>query len=175
MKSVQDERTDNDDYKENEKYLSAVDILISRALSDKDPLTRKHSLYLLGMTGDPRCADILIQALSDPEKAIRNLATRALTHIGPPVLPKVIDLLTDKDWKVRYRAAEIIGEIGSREGVMPLIKALSDEKDHVRYMAAKSLGKIGDPTTLDALKKCQDDENPYVRNMAKRAISAMEE
>jgi len=163
-----------DDKKENERVLGALNILTSTTISDKDPLARKHALYMLGTSGDPSYADMFIRSLSDPEKAVRSQAAMSLAGIGIPVIPKVIPLLNDKDWKVRYRAAEVLGMIKSRDVVRPLVTALSDEKDHVRYMAAKSLGLIQDPAALIPLRNCRLDENPYVRKMVESVIIEIE-
>ncbi len=159
---------------ENEKYSQAVHLLKSKALIDEDPLARKHALYLLGLTGDFQCTDIFINSLHDPEKAVRSQAVQALVRIGSPVISHVVVLLNDEDWRVRYRAAEILGMIKGKETVIPLITALSDEKDHVRYMAAKSLCLIREQKAIEPLKLCLCDENPYVRKMAQRAISTIE-
>jgi len=164
-----------DHVKEDVKYCRAIDILVSKASKDKDPLTRKHALYLLSMTGDLQFVDIFTNSLHDPEKAVRSQAAQALVQIGTPVFEKVVILLTDSDWRVRYRAAEILGMIKNRDAVKPLIQALTDEKDHVRYMAAKGLWLIKDPEALAPLRNCLNDENPYVRTMVKRAIAAIEE
>ena len=123
---------------------------------------------------DPSYADIFIRSLYDPEKAVRSQAAMSLVGIGIPVIPKVIPLLNDKDCKVRYRAAEVLGLIKSRDAVRSLVESLSDKKDHVRYMAAKSLGLIGDPAALEPLMKCRFDENPHVKKMAAKSITAME-
>ncbi len=163
-----------DDTNENEKYSQAVYLLKSKALTNEDPLARKHALYLLGMTGDFQFADIFINSLHDPEKAVRSQAVQALVQIGLPVISPIVRLLNDKDWRVRYRAAEILGMIKGKEAVIPLIMALSDEKDHVRYMAAKSLCLIRDPQASEPLRTCLCDENHYVRRMAERAISTIE-
>jgi HEAT repeat protein len=160
--------------KESEKYIQALDLLKSRVLIDKDPMTRKHALFLLSIIGDLQFADLFINSLHDPEKAVRNQAVQALVGIGSPVIPKVVILLNDSDWKVRYRAAEVLGRLKSREVVNPLIRSLSDVKDHVRYMAAKSLCLIREPIAIEPIRKCLNDENEYVRRMAERAISTLE-
>jgi HEAT repeat protein len=163
-----------DDKKENEKVLRGLNILASTAISDKDPLARKYALYMLGTSGDSSYTDIFIQSFCDSEKAVRGQAAMSLAGIGIPVIPKVIPLLNDKEWKVRYRAAEVLGMIKSRDAVQPLIESLTDEKDHVRYMAAKSLGLIMDPAALEPLRNCRTDENPYVRKMVGRVIIEIE-
>lgn len=151
-----------------------VELLSFRALHDDDPMTRKHSVYLLGQERDPGSIDTCIQAISDPEKAVRAQAARALAAIGEPAAGRLITLLNDPDWKVRYRAAEALGTMKSRTSVPYLIKRLSDEKDHVRYMAAKSLGLIGDPLALSPLTDAQDDENPYVRKIVNNSLQIIQ-
>lgn len=151
---------------ENEAFIKALEVLASKAVTDEDPIIRKHALYLLGTTADPLHAPIFLHALGDPEKEVRNQAARALAGLGTPVLPRILDLLPDLDWKVRYRAAEILGMIGDQRATGPLIELLSDSKDHVRYMAAKSLGMIGDMAASEPLSRCLVDENPFVRKIA---------
>ena len=148
----------------------AVKGMVTRALTADDPLTRKHAIYMLGMTGNPDCMEIFTRALRDPEKAVRAQATMALVAIGRPALDPLILLLDDQDWKVRYRAAEALGLLKEQGAVGPLTKRLSDEKDHVRYMAAKSLGMLKDPTAIEPLQRCMADENPYVRRMAGESL-----
>jgi HEAT repeat protein len=152
----------------------AVKALATRALTADDPLARKHAVYMLAMTGNPACTDLFIRALRDPEKAVRAQATRALAAIGESATGRLIDLLGDPDWKVRYRAAEALGLMKEKRAVRPLIGLLSDEKDHVRYMAAKSLGSLGSPEAREALEARVSDENPYVQRMVESALSKVE-
>lgn len=147
----------------------ALKSLASRALTAKDPLTRRHAIYLLGMTRNPDCVELFIKALRDPEKAVRAQATRALAGMGEPAGGRLIELLRDPDWKIRYRAAEALGLMEEKRAVGALILQLTDDNDHVRYMAAKSLGNLKDPAALESLKQRRDDENPFVRRMAEAA------
>jgi HEAT repeat protein len=151
-----------------------VELLSFRALHDNDPMTRKHSVYLLGHARDPQSIDPCIQAMKDPEKAVRGQASRALAEIGEPASERLITLLKDPDWKIRYRAAEALGTMEEKRAVSPLIGLLSDEKDHVRYMAVKSLRTIGDIIAWEPIIARQQDENPFVRRMADTAVSTWE-
>lgn len=152
----------------------ALKNLASRALCADDPLTRKHAIYLLGMIRNPNCVEIFVKALRDPEKAVRAQATRALADTGESASDRLILLLGDPDWKVRYRAAEALGMMEEMRAVGPLIEHLSDEKDHVRYMAAKSLGALGSPEACGALKARLSDENTYIQRMAESALTLLE-
>jgi HEAT repeat protein len=143
----------------------ALELLSSRALRDEDPLTRRHAIYLLGLSRNRGCIPVFIAALRDPEKAVRNQATRALAAIGKPASPPLIVLLEDTDWKVRYRAAEALGIMKNRDATNPLIARLTDDKDHVRYMAVKALGEIGNKEAIIPLKAMLQDKNPYVQRV----------
>ncbi len=144
----------------------ALELLIEQATQSKDPHVRRYALSILGKTGDPRLKELFLSALRDTDKTCRAVAAAALTGLGETVVPDLVSLLFDADWRVRYRAAETLGEIGNRESAGALVRALSDEKDHVRYMAAKGLGKTGNSGAVPALVGCLEDENPYVRKAA---------
>jgi HEAT repeat protein len=112
----------------------------------------------------------LISRLSDRDKAVRAEAMHGLVAVGRPAVPACIALLSDGDWKVRYRAAEALGLLGDGAAFDPLVAALDDEKDHVRYMAAKGLGLLGDPRAVERLGQMRDDENEFVRRSAARSL-----
>ncbi len=154
-------------------FSKAMGLLSGSALGQKDPLMRKHAIYMLGLSGNEEYIPTLISAMRDPEKAVRGQAVQSLARIGKPAGRYVLPLLHDKDWRVRYRAAEALGLIGDPGAVNPLILTLPDERDHVRYMAAKSLGLIRDPSAREPLEKCLADDNPFVRSMAASALGGL--
>jgi len=144
--------------------------LAFRALDDEDSLVRKHAIYLLSTNRDSADIDTFIHALRDPVKEVRNQATHALAILGAPASGKLIALLQDSDWKVRYRAAEALGMMKMKEAGSPLIQRLSDKNDHVRYMAVKALGELGDDDAREYIRPCLHDTNPYVRKIAARIL-----
>jgi len=137
--------------------------LIITATRHPDPEARRNAIYFLGMIGDPLVAEGLISALRDANKSVRAQATMALPLLGIVVIESLCTLLKDRDWRVRYRAAEALGILRSPAAESPLIEALSDEKDHVRYMAAKSLGRTGGKSVVTALIPMLKDQNEFVR------------
>jgi len=124
---------------------------------------------MLPETGDDRL-NLLLTRLSDPEKAVRAEAACGLAALGRPVVPACIALLQSGEWRVRYRAAEVLGLVGDGEAYTPLVIALNDGKDHVRYMAAKGLGLIGDRRAVVHLGGMQHDENEFVRRSAASSL-----
>jgi HEAT repeat protein len=157
----------------DDNFIKAMKMLANTVLEDRDPLARKHALYLIGISRNPGCIPILIQGLRDPEKAVRAQTVHALISIGQTASSALIGLLKDPDWKVRYRAAEALGMVGGENLAPALITLLQDDKDHVRYIAAKSLGMIRSPEAKDPLRACLNDENQYVRAMALSALSGI--
>jgi len=75
-----------------------------------------------------------------------------------------------KDWRVVDEAAYVLGEIGDKRAVEPLIKALEDEDRNVRWGAAEALGYIGDKRAVEPLIKALEDEDWYVRKRAAYAL-----
>jgi len=144
-------------------------------LDGPDPAVRTYSALTLGQSGRPEAIAPLIAALSDPEKQVRSMASRALAGLGPVAVPALIAALEDRSWVVRYRAAEALGGIEDPRVSTALLGRLQDAKDHVRYMAAKGLAGRPDPSVAEALLARLDDENPFVRKMAARALETAED
>jgi HEAT repeat protein len=114
-----------------------------------------------------------IEALSNPDKEQRADATAALVAYGEKSLPALLNVLAHADWRVRYRAAEALGQIGSMPDIdiVPSLIALTDdEKDHVRYMAAKGLVQIRDPRARAVFQKLMHDDHSYTRSMAEEGL-----
>lgn len=83
-------------------------------------------------------------------------------------------LLNDPSFKVRTQAALLLGKLGEKAGVEPLIKGLADENKTVRAMAAQSLGKLGGDAAMVALKNLlQRETDTFVRGQAEKALAAI--
>jgi HEAT repeat protein len=89
----------------------------------------------------------------------------------------LLQLLRDKDPKMRYYAARQLGHFGSQAGeVVPaLTEALKDEDKNVRMVSAYSLGEIGPGarSALPALQTALRDPEAEVRQAADYAIKKM--
>jgi len=83
-------------------------------------------------------------------------------------------LLNDPSFKVRTQAALLLGKLGEKAGVEPLIKSLVDENKTVRAMAAQSLGKLGGDAAQAALKTLmQRESDAFVRAQAEKALASI--
>jgi HEAT repeat protein len=147
-------------------YDRGREVLKRSAVECPDPHTRRYAILLLSREKDPDLLPVYVTGLKDGDKGVREQSARALAEIGGPASAALTDLIRDKEWRVRYRAAEAFGLMAASPGTPVLIKVLHDEKDHVRYMAAKSLGLIGDPASLEPLIERLSDDNKFVRRIA---------
>jgi len=83
-------------------------------------------------------------------------------------------LLGDPSFKVRTQAALLLGKLGDKAGVDPLVRALGDDNKTVRAMAAQSLGKLGGDKAVAGLKALLLHESDgFVRSQVEKALAAI--
>ncbi len=79
-------------------------------------------------------------------------------------------------FKVRLKAAVLLGRMADLRAVEPLSEALDDENYVVRGAAARALGNLGHPMAVSAVEPLLDlvsDEEQFVRKEAKRALERL--
>jgi HEAT repeat protein len=104
-----------------------------------------------------------------------------LARLAPGKVLELAKRLRDKDWRVRYAAAQALGAMGpaaaTPEVLQALLACLRDEDGEVRWAAAEALGQMGPaaatPEVLQALMGCLRDEDGSVRAAAAGALGAM--
>ena len=83
-------------------------------------------------------------------------------------------LLADPSFKVRTQAALLLGKLGDKAAIEPLVRALGDDNKTVRAVAAQSLGKLGGERASGALKSLlQREKDGFVRTQAEKALAAI--
>jgi HEAT repeat protein len=88
-------------------------------------------------------------------------------HPGDQVL---VDLLKDKDPKIRTRVVRTLGLNANADAIDPLITATKDPDEDVRSEAVSSLGMIQDPRTVPTLIHALNDTYSFVRSQAADAL-----
>jgi HEAT repeat protein len=79
-------------------------------------------------------------------------------------------------FKVRLKAAVLLGRLGDARAVRPLRSALRDDNYVVRGAAARALGNLGLPAAVHAVEPLfglLGDEEPFVRKEAERALEQL--
>src|SRR6267378_2757739 len=121
-------------------------------------------MHLMGFR-NTLCASLLVVASATAVTAQRPRAKTSAASIPTNILLRIIraedqrrwddnlkSLLSDKDPKVRKRAALAAGRIGDERAVPALIELLKGDADNdVRQMAAFAIGEIESPAGADAL------------------------
>ncbi|HEV3118431.1 MAG TPA: HEAT repeat domain-containing protein [Gemmataceae bacterium] len=122
-----------------------------------------------------------IQAMNDPNAAVRYRAAEALQELGDDAsaaVPALREALKDKQSFVRRKVAEALGSIGreARHAVPGLIALLKDPSEYVREEAAIALGNIGPDArdALPALRAALTDSTRYVRRAAEAALGEID-
>lgn len=110
------------------------------------------------------------------------LAVTLLVALGGPAaaapevsaarIQRLVELLGDRDLKVRLQSALALGQLRDPRAVPSLIGALRDSHPLVRAMAAHALGQVGDSRAQAPLHERLKDRDSLVR---KRARIALEE
>ena len=89
---------------------------------------------------------------------MRKNSAKALSEIGQSAVEPLINALKDDEWRVRWQAAETLGEIGDVRAIKPLINILKDENNGVRSNSIISLVKIGEPAVELLINALKDKE-----------------
>jgi len=112
----------------------------------------------------------LIQGLQDGE--IRSICEKVLLKIRDD---SVVDALLNNislvgikndDPAVRWTAIEILGELGDKRVVEPIMNRIYDDNAVVRETAIKALGMLGDKKAVESIRDALWDAEPGVRMVA---------
>ncbi len=147
------------------------------ALSDPDPTLRDVAVRSVGKLAPdvPGAVPKLVELFPDVE-AIRAVAQ--FRGAAAEAVPRLTELLTHENPRVRLNAARTLGKIG--EPSTPAVPALvgrmaSDQDADVREHAAEALGDIGPAAAaaIPDLVKALADKAPNVRRDAVGALGHM--
>lgn len=118
----------------------AVHSLVA-ALGDSDMGVRWHVIEALGKIG-PGAVQPLVSILGVSDNGVRWWAAAALEKVGGRAVESLIRALGDGSWELRQQAAEVLGALGDRRALKPLVAALGDPNNGVRGRAAVALEKL---------------------------------
>ena len=121
----------------------------------------------------PTAVDELVQALSDPSKAVQEAARDALVSIGGrEVVKRLSPLLEDEDVARRMLAVEVLAKVGLDAPEL-LLKVFKSGSDDARIFALNIFARLGSVPTLDALASQLQSKNANVRNAAVICLGAI--
>ncbi len=118
---------------------------------------------------------VLVNAVSDPERAVREASTLALGAYGPGALPALTGFLVHSDKYVRRNAVWAIGKIGpaARPALPALCQALRDDDARTAAGAAQALGNMAAAAApaVPALVEAMRGTNVVLCRLAAKALS----
>jgi len=131
------------------------------AIEDPDNLVRKHAILALGHIRSHIAIPALVQQLDDMEMSRH--AFCSLLNFGQQILPWLHrHVMKNYTVEIRVRLIDLIGKLGSRKSVEPLMELLDDPISSIRLAAIDSLAFCFDGILLKkltAVKKYDlDDE-----------------
>jgi HEAT repeat protein len=132
-------------------------------LEGEDPQAKKRVLCQLSERPHAEHLNRIVDLLGDASWEVRYYSVDALIVIGAGAIPSLVAASRDSGWTKRMNAVRAMGEIGDLSAVPSVISRLADSNPTVRYYAAKALGFLGDERALRPLWAALEDEEGYVR------------
>ncbi|KQS33302.1 HEAT repeat domain-containing protein [Dyadobacter sp. Leaf189] len=132
--------------------------VLNKAIAQKEnQFGRIHGIWGMGQLAreDISYANVLMTLLKDSDEEVTVQAAKVLgdariAEAGPMLVP----MLSSKNPRVQFYAAQAIGRIKYKDGVAPLIsmiKANNDEDVYLRHAAVLALSRIGEAQPILAL------------------------
>ncbi len=121
---------------------------LAAALGDPDASVRQcAALGLRALAergqGVSELAPALASLLADPDPLCATLAGEALTVIGAPAVPALLDALQDGPQEVRLKAVRALALIGDPRSIAALFNALDGDSALMEYWANEGLDRMG--------------------------------
>lgn len=130
-------------------------------VADPSHGVREAAAQALRVVGGRVAIGALIPLLYSEHPHVRNSAIELLVAFGSPVVPRVAALQRDPDPDIRKFSADILGAVGSRESLLPLLVLLDDPNPNVQHAAAEALGRLGLPEAVPRLTALLSVPGPH--------------
>jgi HEAT repeat protein len=131
---------------------AAVEPLI-KALQDREGTVRRYAASVLGEMGDIRAIEELGMTLYDLHVEVGRVAAEALAKFGAPAVDILIEALSHPEAAVREHAVTALGMIQDVRVAPALIEMLRDPDREVVKQSILALGKLKDARAESALRE----------------------
>jgi HEAT repeat protein len=112
-------------------------------LDDPAPEVRQAAALGLCHRPDETAIEPLVQALSDEDSLVSDLARNALVLIGKPAVPSLIDVPKDTPQRARINALRALAEIADYAAIPTLMAALDEDSAMLGHWAEEGLKRLG--------------------------------
>ena len=110
-----------------------------------DPASELRQCAVLGLANKPDESAIppLVQALSDEDNLVGNLAVRALVNIGKPATPSLIEQVKSGKQSARILALRALVEIRDSRAIPVMMQVMEEDSALLQHWSKKGLEKLG--------------------------------
>jgi len=120
-----------------------IELFLTRLASDHDPEVRARAADIAARVEDTRSLPVLNALANDPEWVVRLHAIRALGRQRLSSLQEISRHLTDRNWRVREAAVQVLSARGPA-GIQRLVDHfLTAEDRYSKEQIAEQIGKTG--------------------------------
>ena len=139
-------------------------------LSNDDVKVRKEAIESLVGTTDEKAIEPLIKATTDDNAQVRFKAAEILGNMGDVAVDKLINEFNNAEGKDKRFLAFALKETEDKKVIPYFVEALDDDDFGVRKVAVRALGELQADDELDNIAKCLDDEDWGVKLAAIQAL-----
>ena len=139
-------------------------------LLSEDVKVRKEAIESLVGITDESAIEPLIKATTDDNAQVRFKAAEILGNMGELAVDKLIDEFTNAQGKNKRFLAFALKETENDKVVPYFVESTDDEDFGVRKVAVRALGELQAVDNLDSIEKCLSDEDWGVRLAAIQAL-----
>jgi HEAT repeat protein len=117
--------------------------LVPFLLNDSAPEVRQCAALGLGTKADESAVQPLVQALSDADAMVGNLAMNALVKIGKTAVPSLIECVKNKTQSARILALRALAEIKDHRAIPVMMQVMDEESVLLQHWAKEGLERLG--------------------------------
>jgi HEAT repeat protein len=117
--------------------------LVPFLLNDSAPEVRQCAALGLGNKADESATQPLVQALSDADAMVGNLAMNALVKIGKPSVAALIECVKNKSQSARILALRALAEIKDHRAIPVMMQVMDEESVLLQHWAKEGLERLG--------------------------------
>lgn len=117
--------------------------LLVEALQDEDPSVRQCAALGLRLHPNTGATLPLAAALEDEDHLVRDIAAEALTEIGKPAVPVLLEVLENGSRASRLCSVRALAKIGDLRAIPALFTTLDGDSALMEYWASEGLERMG--------------------------------
>jgi len=123
--------------------LSPTEWLIPFLLNDSAPEVRQCAALGLGIKASESAINPLVQALSDTNPMVGNLALNSLVKIGKASVPALIDSVKTDSQSARIYALRALAELRDHRAIPVMMQVMEEDSVLLQHWAKEGLERLG--------------------------------